>query len=128
MRALLLAAVLLGLVSGGRAADLHGITGFDEFSEGHDNISKALTQRPSLATDPNYLKHHPSLAHYLHDNPLARAEFEAEADDEEAEEAEEHQEEMQLKADRNPDTGRRRKVPSELPKLPPKYNDEGDDQ
>ena len=125
MIALLLAAMLLVIVPSARAADLHGVTGFDEFAEGHENIGKAVTRRPSLAQDPNYLKHHPSLSRYLHDNPLARAEFEAEVDDEEAAEAEEHQAEQRV--ERNPDTGRRRKGPSELPRLPPKENDEGGD-
>jgi hypothetical protein len=127
MTALLLAAMLLVLVPSARAADLHGVTGFDEFAEGHENIGKAVTRRPSLAQDPNYLKHHPSLSRYLHDNPLARAEFEAEADDEAAAEAEEHEEEQRVERS-NPDTGRRRKVPSELPRLPPKLNDEGGDE
>jgi hypothetical protein len=84
MRRLLTAAAILMLASSVRATDLHGVTGFDEFAEGHENIGRALTRRPSLAQDPNYLKHHQSLAHYLHDNPLARAELDAEADEESA--------------------------------------------
>ena len=108
MRALLIAAVL-ALVAGAQAADLHGVTGFDEFAEGHENIGRALTRRPSLAQDPNYLKHHPSLAHYLHDSPLARAELDAEADDEAAVLP-------PSRVERIPGTGRRRHSPSELPK------------
>src|SRR4029450_3014875 len=84
MRLLVLAAVILALAmlafaSSVHAADLHGVTGFDEFAEGHENIAKALARRPSLVHDPNYVRHHPSLAHYLHDNPLARTELAAEA-------------------------------------------------
>jgi hypothetical protein len=66
------------------AADLHGVTGFDEYAENHDDIAKALGRHPSLARDPTYLQHHPSLAHFLHDSPTARAELENEDDDVEA--------------------------------------------
>jgi hypothetical protein len=34
-----------------------------------------------LAQDPTYLVHHPSLAHFLKENPLARSELEGEEDD-----------------------------------------------
>lgn len=74
------AALALAWCAAGSAADLSGITGFDEFAENHDNIAKALAKTPSLAHDAEYLAHHPSLKRYLHDNPLARAEFDAEED------------------------------------------------
>jgi hypothetical protein len=120
MRALLIAAVL-ALVSSAQAADLHGVTGFDEFAEGHENIGRALTRRPSLVQDPNYVKHHPGLAHYLHDNPLARAELDAEADEESAVPPPSRVEHI-------PGTGRRRHSPSELPKhADPRVVEDDDD-
>jgi hypothetical protein len=117
----LLIAVVLALVANARAANLHGVTGFDEFAEGHENIGRALTRRPSLAQDPSYLKHHQSLAHYLHDNPLARAELDAEADEEAAVPPPSRVEHI-------PGTGRRRHSPSELPKhADPRVVDDGGD-
>ena len=83
-RGVLVVAAGLGLaaawVVSAAAADLHGITGYDEYAENHEGIARALEKRPSLARDPSYLEHHPSLKQYLHDNPLARAEFDAEDD------------------------------------------------
>ena len=119
MRPLLLAVAMLALASSVRASDLHGVTGFDEFAEGHENIGKALTRRPSLAQDPSYLKHHPSLAHYLHDNPLARAEIDAEADEESAAPP-------PSRVQHIPDT-RRRRSPSELPRHADPREDDTDD-
>ncbi len=84
VRSGLLATALVCLLGGaavaGDGVDLSGITGFDEFAENHEGIAKALSKRPSLAQDPSYLEHHPTLKKYLHDNPLARAEFDAEDD------------------------------------------------
>jgi hypothetical protein len=88
--------IVVGSPARTRAADLHGVTGFDEYAENHDDIAKALGRHPSLARDPSYLLHHPSLAHFLHDNPTARAELEGEDDDVEAvvqQEDEHHREE-----------------------------------
>src|SRR5215470_19315690 len=81
MRRALLAVALLLLVRVASAGDLHHITGFDEYAENHDGVAKALTRHPSLASDPEYLSRHPSLEHYLHDNPLARTELEDEDDE-----------------------------------------------
>ncbi len=78
--ALLLAGVLLA-VRTVSARDLHHVTGFDEYAENHEGVAAALARQPSLASDPEFLAHHPSLAHYLHDNPLARAELESEDDE-----------------------------------------------
>jgi hypothetical protein len=118
MTVALLVALLLAGVPSARAADLHGVTGFDEFAESHENIAKALERRPSLAQDPTYLRRHPGLAHYLHDNPLARTELDAEADDDAPTPPPDH-------ARRQPD-GRRRRPPSELPRNAPKREDDDD--
>jgi hypothetical protein len=118
MTVALLVALLLAAVPSARAADLHGVTGFDEFAESHGNIAKALERRPSLAQDPTYLRRHPGLAHYLHDNPLARTELDAEADDDVPTPPPDH-------VRRQPD-GRRRRPPSELPRNAPKREDDDD--
>jgi hypothetical protein len=120
MRTIVHVVAMLGLATIGRAADLRSVTGFDEFAEGHQNIAKALARRPSLVQDQNYVRHHPGLAHYLHDNPLARAELESEANEEAA----------APPADRarsEAEPGRRRRHPSELPRLPATRGDDADD-
>jgi hypothetical protein len=119
MRTVAMGALVFVLAPGAHAADLHGVTGFDEFAESHQNIGKALEHRPSLAQDPTYLKRHPGLAHYLHDNPMARTELDAEADEEAATPPPpEH-------VHREPDA-RRRRPPSELPRTPRKPDDDDD--
>jgi hypothetical protein len=75
--------LVLGVVTAVRAGDLSGIMGFTEFSEEHSGIAKELTKHPSLAGDPTFLKEHPDLANYLHDNPLARDELAGEDDSDE---------------------------------------------
>jgi hypothetical protein len=70
------ALVLLLPTSGARAADLHDITGFDEYAEEHPETAEALSRRPSLAADKDFLRRHPSLASYLQSHPSARTEME----------------------------------------------------
>jgi hypothetical protein len=87
---LVVALGLLLLVRVGSAGetDLHGVTGFDEYSENHVNIGRALSQRPSLALDPTYLKHHPSLDQFLKDNPLSKAELESKGEEDDTQDDE----------------------------------------
>ncbi len=122
----LLAIVVLVLAPAVRAADLKGVTGFDEFAEGHPGTAQALSRRPSLAQDPDYLKHHPELGDYLHDNPLAASEFQAEADEEEAEDETIISEEHEIKKE---DVVVHKHSllsnSSQLPNLPPKDQSNG---
>lgn len=59
-----------------RAADLHDVTGFDEYAEEHPETAEALSRRPSLAADKDFLRRHPSLAAYLQSHATARTEME----------------------------------------------------
>ena len=81
MRVLLVLAVL-GLVWArpAPAADLNGVTGFEQFAEEHPGVAAALQKHPSFAADPDYLVHHPSLAEYLKHSPIARDELAGEDD------------------------------------------------
>lgn len=118
----LLAIAVLVLAPAVRAADLGGITGFDEFAEEHPGTAQALSRRPSLSQDPDYLKHHPELADYLHDNPLAQSDFQGAALEEEAEDATIIEEEHQEKKDDNFTVHKHSLLSnsSQLPNLPPK--------
>jgi hypothetical protein len=82
MRVLLLVLVAWGLLWAwpAPAADLHGVTGFDEFAEEHPGVAAALQKHPSFAADPDYLQHHPGLAEYLKHSPIAADELAGEDD------------------------------------------------
>ena len=73
---LVLATLLVMLGAPVRAADLHDVTGFDEHAEEHPETAEALSRRPSLAADKDFLRRHPSLASYLQSHPTARTEME----------------------------------------------------
>ena len=49
--------------------------GFDMFLDNHPDIARQLTNNPSLADNPKYLRHHPALQQFLQAHPNVRAEL-----------------------------------------------------
>jgi hypothetical protein len=73
---IVLSTVLVAFGVRAYAADLHEVTGFDEYAEQHPETADALSRHPALAEDPDFVRHHPSLADFLGSHSTVKAELE----------------------------------------------------
>ena len=60
---------------GNRNASRPELARFDQFLDGHREISERLRKNPSLVNDQQYLKEHPELQSYLQNHPAVRQEI-----------------------------------------------------